>query len=317
MATGVTPRRKIVGMSAFDKLIAAAASRRLGLFTTDDAEQLGLTDQLIHRRVGDRRLQSPQRGVFLAGAVPATWDQRMLAACLYAGDCAVASHRAAAFIHGFDGAYQGPLELTMLLGQARPRGVLIHRTDTLDAVDRTVVRGVPTTSVVRSLIDYGAVVGPGLVERAVESALRNKQTTEPAIHKRLLEIGGRGRRGVAKLRSVLALRPDGGPAGSQLEILAAHLDAAEEGGLVRQYRVVLQHGEAVLLDWAFPDVRYNVEFDSELNHGGRRDAARDIERDKDLGRLGWTVRRFWYHDVAKRPAWVSAEIRADLRRLRA
>lgn len=304
-------------MSAFDKLIAAAASRRLGLFTTDDAEQLGLTDQLLQRRLSDNRLQAPQRGVFPASAVPATWDQRMLAACLYAGECAVASHRAAAYLHGFDGAHQGPLELTMLLGQARPRGVLIHRTDTLDAVDRSAVRGVPTTSVVRSLIDYGAVVGPGLVERAVESALRNKQTTEKAIHKRLLEIGGHGRRGVAKLRSVLALRPDGGPAGSELEILAAHLDAADEYGIIRQHRVVLSHGEAVLLDWAFPDVLYNVEFDSELNHGGRKAAARDLERDKDLGHLGWTTRRFWYDDVRKRPAWVSAEIRADLRRLRA
>lgn len=126
-------------------------------------------------------------------------------------------------------------------------------------------------------------------------------------------LGGRGRRGAGRLRKVLGLRPGGGPAGSYLEVLAAHLEAAHAPGLVRQHLVAFPDGEVVALDWAFVAARLNIEFDGDETHGTRRGRARDLARDRTLRMLGWTVRRFSYDDVKRRPAWVASEILVELR----
>lgn len=131
------------------------------------------------------------------------------------------------------------------------------------------------------------------------------------------EIGGRGRPGVTKLRAALERRPAGGPANGYLEVLAAQLDVASDCGLVRQFLVPRFDGEAFALDWAFPDVKLNIEWDGDEFHTGLGPSAEDMRRDRALRRLGWTVRRFPYSDVQYRPAWVTSEILAMLQLLRA
>ena len=48
----------------------------------------------------------------MAGA-PATWHQRLMAACLVGGPGAVASHRSAGALWGLDGLAPGPIEVTV------------------------------------------------------------------------------------------------------------------------------------------------------------------------------------------------------------
>jgi hypothetical protein len=104
-------------------------------------------------------------------------------------------------------------------------------------------RRVPVTAVNRTLIDYGAVAPPLLVERAVEDAFRRGSTSEGALRRRLAHVGGRGCRGSGVLRKVLDLRPEGRPARSGFEVML--LDVVREYGLpmpVRNYPVQVDAG---------------------------------------------------------------------------
>lgn len=62
----------------------------------------------------------------------------------------------------------------------------------------------------------------------------------------------------------------------------------------RQYPL---HG--FIVDFACPEKRIIVEIDG-CQHAGDHHAARDIRRDRVLEEAGWTVLRFWNHDVLAR-----------------
>lgn len=303
-------------MTELVKKLVETASKQNGFLTREDVIALGGTDRVIEGHVADGTLQRLQAAVFLASSLKPTWEQRLEAATLSARGMVLAGHRAAAAHYGLWGAKQGPLEvLVERRSRVRPKGVIVHQTDTLDDVDRSVHRGIAITSVARTLVDYAAVVPAFLVEQAVESALNRGLVTETQIAERIDALSVPGRRGVRRLASVMGCRLTGGPAGSYLEVLAAHLDVTIPG-LVRQFAVTFPDGERVHLDWAFPDVKYNAEFDGDEYHRGGRPSRADLLRDRTLGRLGWTVRRFPYGDVVERPAWVAAEIVAAVERLR-
>src|SRR5205807_9428279 len=148
-------------------------------------------------------------------------------------------HRAASAVDWLGGGTEGPFELTSTpTACPRPRCVVLHRTLRWDPIDRTRKRRVPVTAVNRTLIDYGAVAPPLLVERAVEDAFRRGATSEGALRRRLEQVGGRGCRGSGVLRKVLDLRPEGRPARSGFEVML--LDVIREFDLpmpVRNYPV--------------------------------------------------------------------------------
>ena len=64
--------------------------------------------RLLRRGVLEEALPKVYR---LPGA-PRTWLQSLMAACLWGGKGAVASHRAAAALWGLEGFDEGPLEIT-------------------------------------------------------------------------------------------------------------------------------------------------------------------------------------------------------------
>src|SRR4051812_43597884 len=200
-------------MSTLDDRIHANACRQIGLLTRADVHAGGGTDDYIRARVRNRHWQELHPGVYLTGSAQPSWLQRALAACLACGPNTVLSHRTAAAVHWLDGSNEGVIEVTSVQSSCpRPRGVVLHRTLRWDLIDRSVKRGVPVTAVNRTLIDYGAVVPPILVERAVEDAFRRGRTSEGGLRRRLAQVGGRGCRGSGVLRRVLDLRPEGRPA---------------------------------------------------------------------------------------------------------
>lgn len=64
-----------------------------GLATRRQILDLGGTDALIARRIRTGQWARSRRGVIVIGAVAPSWEQRVMAACLAAGDGALASHR--------------------------------------------------------------------------------------------------------------------------------------------------------------------------------------------------------------------------------
>src|SRR5262249_57278192 len=86
----------------------------------------------------------------LAGA-PKSWEQSLKAATLWGGEHCVASHEAAATLHGLSSVRARQVHV-QLAKQLRHSGVITHRTRFAGQY-ATSVRGVHTTSVTRTMRD--------------------------------------------------------------------------------------------------------------------------------------------------------------------
>ena len=236
----------------------------------------------------------------------------MLSACLWGQDGTVASHRAAARLWEM-GIEEGPTEILAPVSTRPQPGVVLHRTDTLPAADVTRTAGIPVTTPTRTLIDLGAVVSAALVERCLESALREGLTSTWYLAERLDELGKPGRRGAGKLRSLLRARdPRLAPTESELETLLWQL--LSRSGLPlpeRQVDVSDREGLVGRLDFAYPRQRLAIEAIGLRYHSGER-VLKDAERRNRLIVAGWRVLEFPWRDVVRRGRTVVARIGSAL-----
>ena len=218
---------------------------------------------------------------------------------------ALVFRRSAATLWGLDGleAVSGaPLELAVTSGRPGPGCVLLRRP--LKPAERSNVQGFPVTSVCRTLLDLGQVVGTGVLERALECALRKRYVTVQALMRALGEVPNR--RGTHDLRALLRVRPAGlPPTESDAETLFVQL--ARSAGLPppeRQFVVRTPNG-AFRLDFAWPEVRVAAEIDGAATHASPGALARDLRRQNSLmlapGAAGWTLLRFSWPDLVVEP----------------
>jgi hypothetical protein len=102
--------------------------------------------------------------------------QILFAASLWSGSAAVVSHRTAARLHRLEGVPgrrpDEPIELTVPLARKlKAPGFLVHRTRKLDRADRTIVDGIPVTSLARTLVDLSTSLGDRRMALALDSGL--------------------------------------------------------------------------------------------------------------------------------------------------
>ena len=272
------------------------------------------TDLRREARRGSARRLGP--GVYRIGGAAPTFEQSVIAVLLQSDHDARASHRSAARLHGLDGFRTCPvIEITMPLtaNLAVPRHTVVHRSGRLDLESLAWAGEIATMSVERTLVDLGAVVPAVLVEAAVESAIRLGLTTETKLRLAIDRGGGRGCRGVATLRRVLAVRAPGGAAGSTLEVHL--LDAIRAAGLpmpVRQFELRLPRGIVLKLDLAYVDEAVSIEGRGFEPHGGRRSFYDDMERRNLLIAHGWLPLEVGWCDVRDRPHTVVERLRRTL-----
>lgn len=294
----------------FDDRVAKIAASQDNLVTLSDVLRVGGSKDTANARVGRKQWQRPQRGVYFHGAAAPNWIQTVRAAILYVVG-AVASHRTAGSLLGLDVEPVG-VELTMTQAdRPAPKGVHVYRSRrALTRVRR--VEGIPVTSVERTLIDLAAVLEMEPLERAVESALLQRKTTEERIYVSLVREGGRGVRGSTKLWRLMHDRPLGRPARNVFEIRTTHL--LRQGGLtgfVRNYPVVVD-AETFELDNAFVDQMVAVETDGAAFHSTRTQRDNDARRQRKLEAAGWTFRRVPYKETIIGHERLIADIRALL-----
>jgi very-short-patch-repair endonuclease len=227
----------------------------------------------------------------------------------------VASHRAAAVLWGLDGVHTSILEVTVAMKtRATIRRAVVHRSRRLDDADVTVHRGVPVTTVERTLADLGRYVPASVIEMALESALRRRLTTEQRLWQFLDSPGAVRRPGVKRLRTVLAMRSPGRAAGSPAEV--ALLRCLRARGLpepIRQHPVPLRDGTVAVVDLAWPRSKLAVEWDGFEVHSGRRAFSADLTRQNALLDVGYQLRRFTGDAVRRNPDHVAAVVAAALR----
>jgi very-short-patch-repair endonuclease len=86
--------------------------------------------------------------------------------------------------------------------------------------------------------------------------------------------------------------------------------------LVRRFGLpepVFQHPVgSYRVDFAWPAVLLAAEVDGYAAHGGRHQFQRDRDRQNALVAQGWTVLRFTWADVVRRPAGVARTLAAAL-----
>jgi predicted transcriptional regulator of viral defense system len=120
---------------------------------------------------------------------------------LAVGPGSVLSHREAAALHGLRPADRPTVDVTVA-GQRQVSGVQVHRVARLDAEDVTVVDGIPTTTVARTLVDLATVVSA--LRKAIEEAERSHRLDVSAIEAVLERTRGRNGTGHERIGAALA-----------------------------------------------------------------------------------------------------------------
>ncbi len=211
----------------------------------------GLSRRSLEGRLASGRIEAIHRGIYRIPGSPPSWQQKLLAACLWADG--TASHRAAARLWQLEGSWRPIVEITTSR-RLEPSSVTRHMTR-LDQRDVTSIGPLPVTTVVRTLLDLGAVIPRPAVEAAVSDALRRGLVTTERLRRCLEEAGGRGRRGAKVLRSILESLGEQRPE-SVLELKLIRL--IRRSGLpepVPQYTIRREGKVVARVDLAYPSIR--------------------------------------------------------------
>jgi hypothetical protein len=215
-----------------------------------------------------------------------------MAACLTGGELVAASHRSAAELYGLPGRNGSLVEIACRRwGRSHRDGIIVHESLALEDQDVCSVRGIPTTTVERTLLDLGAVRGYLTVQMAFDRAVREGMTSWEKTDDTLQRLARSGRPGVTKLRAALRARAHSAFPESEQE--TALLALLVSNGLPEpqpQYSIFDESGTFVArVDAAYPGSRIAIEYDSDLHHSDSSALARDNARRNRLIATGWTV----------------------------
>lgn len=290
------------------------AAERHGLLERDVlVRQATLSRAGWYRAIRHGTFEQVHPGVGRMFGSPRTPEQGILAAVLAAGDGALASHRSAARLWGIPRPDHDPIDV-MLMARSRKAsvaGAVIHRPrDHLD-LNRVRRSSIPTTNVLRTLCDLGALDAaavPGAVGHVVTTDLASPASLRAAVERH----GRRGRAGVPALRDALDdWVIDGKPVDSILEpamrgLIDRHkLPPVEFHPKIGSYEIDFRIiGSPILL-----------ECDGWATHGlSREKFERDRVRDADLTALGYVVLRFTYRAILKHERREARRIRSNVER---
>jgi very-short-patch-repair endonuclease len=266
---------------------------------------LGMSSPAIGRRISAGEWVRVFQGVYRLAAAHGTWEQSVMAGCLAAGPGAAASHRSAATLLGMPGVPRW-VEVTV----ARPRsvsveGVIAHQSRVLPPEDVGELKGIPVTTPARTIADLARIYPATKLGPLLDYALARRLVTRAQ-----LEARAAGRKHDDVLRGLLDDRPaTARPMGSEFE--ACLFRGLRDAGLplpVPQYRVLMDDGSEVFLDFAYPEVKLAIEADSYIWHASLADWQRDRARNNELITLGWSILPLTYDLVVHIPAEAARQV---------
>jgi hypothetical protein len=262
----------------------------------------GVTDEEIKQRLRRGTLLRVHRGVYRVGHRAPSVEARYLAAVVACGDRAVLSGRAAGHLLGILKGSAPPPEVTTPT-KRRLQGVKV-RESRLDRGDVTTWRGIPVTTVPRTLVDLASVLSPDDLARACHEAdVRHR--TKPAMVDAVLARRPNSR-GAAKLHAVLI---------GDVHVVLSRLERRflEHVRAVRRpLPVTNRPAGAHYVDCRWPEHRLTVELDSYRYHRSRHAWERDRRREREAYARGDDFRRYTWGDVFEHPGPMLAELRALL-----
>jgi hypothetical protein len=268
------------------------ADRQHGAVSRQQLRAAGWSRQREHRQVAAGHLELVTPRVLRVAGSPRTALQKVMIGVLDAGPGTNATLDTGAWLFGLSGFRPTPVHVMTFRDSRRvtTQGVIVHEPRRLLPHHLTVVSGIPTTSVVRTLIELAAFIHPKRLQRLVHHVVKMSPATLPVFHQVFAEIGGRGKTGTIAVREVL----DGLPIGSVPAESGAELefeDILESAG-ERPLRRQLDFGGQTFLgrfDYVDDELDLVFEVNSRTHHQILPDdRANDIERARrmdDYGRL--------------------------------
>jgi very-short-patch-repair endonuclease len=266
-------------------------------------QALGLGRDAVRRRVQSKRLLPLYPGVYAVGHDALTPDARRLAAVLACGPGALLSHRAAgAAQHLLSSSPQ--FDVTVLHARRKREGIAIHRSRLIHPDDRSSVRGIPVTSVARTLVDLADVLSEERLAKAVHEAEVQRVFDLRAVEAVVDRLPGR--KGRHKLSWVLAAYcPEPHFLRSEAERRFKRL--CEDHSLPQPQFNVNIAGQQVDAWWE--DIQVAVEIDGAEAHHTRRAFHADRARDRRLAARAIRLVRVTSRDLDD-DVRLAAELRA-------
>jgi hypothetical protein len=296
------------GLDDMDARIAAFATDHHGVVSRAELRNLGLSDDAIEHRLDVGRLQRLYRGVYAVGHRSQTREGRWRAAVLASGERAVLSHGDAGAHWGLMASRGRLIHVSRPSTSRRdpdPKRVRLHRVGTLRAWETTLIDGIPTTTVARTLLDLAPLLRPRAMEDVIAHSTRLglfdlvaarrcldehwRQHGAPALRRLLNDLHGEG---PADLRSTLEVR---------------FLQLCDDHQLPVPHTNVTLAG--FLVDFHWPGTKLVVETDGFTYHSTPSAFEADRARDQTLTLAGYTVVRFTYNQITRESAVCAERLR--------
>lgn len=288
------------GPPTADARVAALAARQHGVVSGRQLTALGLKPDAITVRVERGTLHRLYPGIYAVGHTALSPRGRWLAAVGACGPNAALSYASAAALAGFRSTGRAVIDVTTTdRGRKGHRGIDLHRVRRLDPADVTVVDGIRTTTVARTLVDLATVLPDDALEKAVHEAEHARVLDVQAVREAIARAPGRRTSALA----ALVASPDV----ADPEIVRRFLAIVDRAGVTRPVLDTMVHGHQADCWW--PERRLIAELDGERSHLTRKRFRTDRRRDVDLLRHGITTIRFTYDDVTVEAARTEAAVR--------
>ena len=284
-----------------DQTIGRIAARQHGVVTWAELREAGLEEDEIRLRLRRGTLIRVHRGVYRVGHCAPSLEATYMAAVKACGEDALLS--------GFAGAY-----LYLLIKGSPPEpevtapkdrivdGVTTHWARAgIDELDVARHRGIPVTSVARTLVDIAGRLGDEQLARAChEAAVRFN--TKPEQVNAVLERRPRTK-GAKRLKAIL----DGDTPTSLSKLESVFIALLRKNNL--PLPTTNERVDSHRVDCRWPEHKLTVELDSYAFHNTRYSWQQDRKRDSAARRRGDRILRYIWEDLS------DPETTEELRRL--
>jgi predicted transcriptional regulator of viral defense system len=283
--------------------LARIGGRAHGIVTRQEVLDANVSSTAIERLVQKGLLIPQYRGVYRVGHEAPCTEAEYMAAVKASGGTAVVSGRSAGWLLGLIKGPPPPPEVTTRT-ERRIRGIGTRRCRCLDRRDVTRVRGIPVTSVPRTLVDLAAVLTPDDLARACHEAGVRYRATPRQVEAALKRLPNA--RGARALRAVMH-----GEARATLSKLeSAFLRVLRREGL--PLPETNRPAGGCRVDCRWPEYRLTVELDSYQFHNSRHSWEQDRRRERQARAREDEIRRYTWADVVEDQRQMLRELRAFL-----
>ena len=281
-----------------ERIIARIAGRAHGIVTKAELLRAGITMMEIRRRVEKGLLIPIHRGVYRVGHAAPSQDATFIAAVKACGEGAALSGRAAGYLLGLIKGRPPQPEVTART-ERRVKRIKTKRCRRLHRSDIITFRGIPVTSVARTLVDLAAVLTEAELARACHEA-GVKYGTTPRHVAEVLERRP-GSPGARKLRAIMR----GEIPVSLSEMERVFFEALREANLPLPETNRSADGRRVDVRW--PGI-LTVELNSYQFHNSRHAWEQDQQRRREARKRGEEFRLYTWTDVTDEREAMLAEL---------